>query len=360
MNWGFLPLQEQDMTERQVTHSAPTPQSDAAAFFADIAVGKTEECVHIAFARQLERELAEAKKHANALGTAIACSAVKAGIYNGDAPVNGATLVQLCVDMANGFSNASTNGSYADQQDRTDNDRRCAQYGCGEEDQLQWRWRDPKTLPTTFNIHEAEAALLDAFTRQGGAHVWSGDGSSCAAQIVEAVWKRGDVMREYAVPAFEALRLLVAEFDDCNANLCENNPGMDVKMPDTDAIALARAALAKNPAREEASAEYNALDGESHAQSLPRAIPADRKMDATSPTDSDLCDVAALIEREVVKRVLREVEETIEASGFSVPFKAGLSSGVEEVQFRLETLWGEHDAIGRLTPKTVHEGRKAP
>jgi hypothetical protein len=71
-----------------------------------------------------------------------------------------------------------------------ENDERCARYGCDNNNQLQWKWRNPKTLPDVFDIHEAEAALMDAFIRQGGAFVWHGDGSSCAAQIVEAVWNR--------------------------------------------------------------------------------------------------------------------------------------------------------------------------
>lgn len=40
------------------------------------------------------------KQSANALGEAIARCAVTAGIYNGESPVSGAQLVQLCWDMA--------------------------------------------------------------------------------------------------------------------------------------------------------------------------------------------------------------------------------------------------------------------
>ena len=70
------------------------------------------------------------------------------------------------------------------------NDVRCLRYGCNHENQLQWKWRNVETLPEEFDYMECEAAILDAFIRQGGANVWSGDGSACATQIVEAVWKR--------------------------------------------------------------------------------------------------------------------------------------------------------------------------
>jgi hypothetical protein len=70
------------------------------------------------------------------------------------------------------------------------NEARCAHYGCDNENQLQWKWRNVETLPQEFDYEECETALLDAFIRQGGARVWAGDGSSCATQIVEAVWKR--------------------------------------------------------------------------------------------------------------------------------------------------------------------------
>ena len=76
---------------------------------------------------------------------------------------------------------------FATAQDMQDNNARCARFG-SESGKLQWRWRDPNTIPNEFNQWEAEAAILDAFVSQGGAHVWSGDGSSCAAQIVHAVW----------------------------------------------------------------------------------------------------------------------------------------------------------------------------
>lgn len=78
-------------------------------------------------------------------------------------------------------------GSFASPQDKENNDRRCKQYGGPS---LQYRWRHPDTVPDYFNVMEAEAAILDAFISQGGAHVWSGDGSSCAAQIVQAVWQK--------------------------------------------------------------------------------------------------------------------------------------------------------------------------
>jgi len=82
------------------------------------------------------------------------------------------------------------NPDRANDVTRLTNDARCAHYGCDNENQLQWKWRNVETLPAEFNYSECEAAILDAFIRQGGANVWPGDGSSCAVQIVEAVWKR--------------------------------------------------------------------------------------------------------------------------------------------------------------------------
>jgi hypothetical protein len=90
---------------------------------------------------------------------------------------------------------------------RQENDARCARYGCDDENQLQWKWRHVETLPAEFDYQECEAALLDAFIRQGGATVWCGDGSGCAMQIVEAVWKRmkaaEDKVKELQTPKLE-------------------------------------------------------------------------------------------------------------------------------------------------------------
>ena len=79
---------------------------------------------------------------------------------------------------------------FTTDQDRKDNEQRCKNFGCitGE---LQNKWRDPHQIPNEFNFQEAEAAILDAFIC-GGAHVWSGDASSMAAQIVQAVWHKFD------------------------------------------------------------------------------------------------------------------------------------------------------------------------
>ena len=79
---------------------------------------------------------------------------------------------------------------FTTDQDRKDNEQRCENFGCitGE---LQNKWHDPHQIPNEFNFQEVEAAILDAFIC-GGAHVWSGDGSSMAAQIVQAVWHKFD------------------------------------------------------------------------------------------------------------------------------------------------------------------------
>ena len=76
--------------------------------------------------------------------------------------------------------------SFSTEQDRSDNQMRCERFG-STPGQLQFKWRNPYTIPNVFAMPEAEAAILDAFI-QGGAHVWTGDGSSMAVQIVEAVW----------------------------------------------------------------------------------------------------------------------------------------------------------------------------
>ena len=79
---------------------------------------------------------------------------------------------------------------FTTDQDRKDNEQRCENFGC-DAGYLQAKWRNPREIPDQFDMREAEAAILDAFI-QGGAHVWSGDGSSMAAQIVQAVWHKFD------------------------------------------------------------------------------------------------------------------------------------------------------------------------
>jgi hypothetical protein len=59
---------------------------------------------------------------------------------------------------------------------------------------LQWKWRTRKGLP--FDMAEIDAALLDAFVNMGGATAWTGDGSSCAAQIVQNIMEERDSLRE--------------------------------------------------------------------------------------------------------------------------------------------------------------------
>ena len=91
-----------------------------------------------------------------------------------------------------------TFGTYTTDDDRIINMQRCTRFNSTPND-LQWKWRHVDTLPKDFNIMEAEAAILDCFISQGGAHVWSGDGSSCAAQIVEAVWRRGEAASMFSL-----------------------------------------------------------------------------------------------------------------------------------------------------------------
>lgn len=66
---------------------------------------------------------------------------------------------------------------------------------------LQWKWRNtpppfpgvPEKFPGPEHdaymkwLREAELSILDALMNCGGATAWCGDGSSCAAQILEAV-----------------------------------------------------------------------------------------------------------------------------------------------------------------------------
>ena len=67
--------------------------------------------------------------------------------------------------------------------------------------ELQWKWRNnpppfpgiPEKFPGPEHdayiawLDEAGFAILDALVNEGGATAWCGDGSSCAAQIVEMV-----------------------------------------------------------------------------------------------------------------------------------------------------------------------------
>jgi hypothetical protein len=55
---------------------------------------------------------------------------------------------------------------------------------------LQWKWRTQKGLPN--DPIQIDAALLDAFVNMGGATAWSGDGSSCATQIVQNIIEERD------------------------------------------------------------------------------------------------------------------------------------------------------------------------
>jgi hypothetical protein len=60
-------------------------------------------------------------------------------------------------------------------------------YAPGE---LQYKWRTQKDLK--FDMTEVDLAILDALVNMGGATAWSGDGSSCAAQIVQHVMELGN------------------------------------------------------------------------------------------------------------------------------------------------------------------------
>ena len=40
-----------------------------------------------------------------------------------------------------------------------------------------------------------EAAILDALVNMGGATAWSGDGSSCAVQIIQNIIQERDTLR---------------------------------------------------------------------------------------------------------------------------------------------------------------------
>lgn len=60
---------------------------------------------------------------------------------------------------------------------------------------LQHRWRTEKNLSPAYP-GELDDAILDALVNMGGATAWCGDGSSCAAQIVEALLKERDAAKE--------------------------------------------------------------------------------------------------------------------------------------------------------------------
>jgi hypothetical protein len=59
---------------------------------------------------------------------------------------------------------------------------------------LQYRWRTEKGLQ--FDYSEVEAAILDALVNMGGATAWSGDGASCAVQIVQNIIEERDALRK--------------------------------------------------------------------------------------------------------------------------------------------------------------------
>lgn len=47
-----------------------------------------------------------------------------------------------------------------------------------------------RTFPMgEFPMREIEYAIVDALINEGGATAWCGDGSSCAVQIVENIWR---------------------------------------------------------------------------------------------------------------------------------------------------------------------------
>src|SRR5882672_10511286 len=54
--------------------------------------------------------------------------------------------------------------------------------------QAKWRPNGGAPFPSEFPWRELELALLDALVNEGGATAWSGDGSSCAVQIIHAIW----------------------------------------------------------------------------------------------------------------------------------------------------------------------------
>ena len=70
---------------------------------------------------------------------------------------------------------------------------------------LQLKWRTEHGL--NYDYTEVETALLDALVNMGGATAWSGDGASCAAQIVQNVLAERD-------QALDRVRALEAELAD--------------------------------------------------------------------------------------------------------------------------------------------------
>lgn len=50
---------------------------------------------------------------------------------------------------------------------------------------LQWKWRTETDLK--YDYQDVCDALLDALVNMGGATAWNGDGTSCAAQIVQNI-----------------------------------------------------------------------------------------------------------------------------------------------------------------------------
>ena len=95
---------------------------------------------------------------------------------------------------------------------RKQNTERCARYGL-KPGELQARWRGlgPGAPISVVNspafTQEAEHAILDALVEQGGVSAWSGDGTSCVAQIVRNIAEQAE---QRQAEAFKSL-LLAAE-----------------------------------------------------------------------------------------------------------------------------------------------------
>jgi hypothetical protein len=75
----------------------------------------------------------------------------------------------------------------------------------------------------------------------------------------------------------------------------------------------------------------------------PRVIAADATIDPENVTDKDCADLAACIEREHVKKVIRDTYAMIRTSGYAVTYRMTFEAGLDELSFRLMESWGEEN-----------------
>lgn len=67
------------------------------------------------------------------------------------------------------------------------------------------RWTYPPILPDNPTSAETTLAVLDALINIGGIPAWNGDGVSCVAQMLDAIYRERNELREENVKLKETL-----------------------------------------------------------------------------------------------------------------------------------------------------------